>query len=355
MKLKAFLSETLLGKMTLFYNCNCFITHNIYIQEINRHFKYINATQFFKDYNEVLSSLGYNSVSKKDHLLKQIKEEVNRRKNIESDALERRKYLLQHYKPIDGNIYNLQENFLDVSFIKLVNAARNLNLDETLQFLDVLSEEKQLYGFPVFTKSLCDELLKELDHYQDSSLPKGRPNSMNRYGVLLDELGFHDNFSKVLRKNYLDPLAKVLFPTWRGSELDSHKIFTVGYKINEDLQLGYHYDNSEVTLNVCLGKSFDGGELYFGDLKTVPIDKSTCMLVSHKIGYGIFHRGQQLHGALPITEGERHNLIIWLRSSSVRNKMCPMCNSTPSLTPTTGYGDGFTVAEENSVQICNVT
>ncbi|GBM07919.1 2-oxoglutarate and iron-dependent oxygenase domain-containing protein 2 [Araneus ventricosus] len=341
--------------MSSFYNCNCFVTHNIYIQKLDRHFKFTSTDQFFKDYNEVLPKLGYNSATEKGHLLKQITEEIDRRKNLEKDAEERRKYLLKHYKPSDASIYNLQENFLDISFIKLVKAARNLNFKETLQFLDVISEEKQLYGFPVFTRSLCNQLLKELDHYQESSLPKGRPNSMNRYGVLLDELGFHNNFSRFLRKNYLDPLAKVLFPAWSGSELDSHKIFTVGYNINEDLQLGYHYDNSEVTLNVCLGKSFEGGELYFGDLKTVPIDKSTCMLVPHKIGYGIFHRGQQLHGALPITKGERYNLIIWLRSSSVRNKVCPMCNSTPALSPATGYGDGFTLTEENSVQICNVT
>lgn len=26
---------------------------------------------------------------------------------------------------------------------------------------------------------------------------------------------------------------------------------------------GFHVDDSEVTLNVCLGKEFDGGELFF--------------------------------------------------------------------------------------------
>lgn len=65
--------------------------------------------------------------------------------------------------------------------------------------------------------------------------------------VLLDEFGFHDNFTLPLRTKYLDPLSKVLFPKWRGEGLDSHKIFTVGYKLGQDTELGYHFDNSEVS------------------------------------------------------------------------------------------------------------
>ncbi|GIY88531.1 2-oxoglutarate and iron-dependent oxygenase domain-containing protein 2 [Caerostris darwini] len=341
--------------MPSFYNCNCFITHNIYIKELDRHFKFLDSLQFFKDYGELLSSRGYADSTKRKHLLQQIIEEVERRKHLDEDAVERTKYLQQHYNPLDTSIFNLQDGFLDPSFIKLVNAAKSLNLDKTVRLLDVISEEKKLYGFPVINEAFCDQLLTELDHYQKSPLPKGRPNSMNRYGVLLDELGFHDNFSKILRTKYLDPLANILFPEWRGNELDSHKVFTVGYKIDDDLELGYHFDNSEVTLNICLGKSFEGGELYFGDLRTVPIMESTCTIVPHKKGYGIFHRGQQLHGALPISKGERHNIILWMRSSSVRNKLCPMCNSSPVLSPSSGYGDGFTAAENNCVKMCNVT
>ncbi len=32
----------------------------------------------------------------------------------------------------------------------------------------------------------------------------------------------------------------------------------VQYKLGEDLKLDFHYDESEVTLNVCLGKEFVG-------------------------------------------------------------------------------------------------
>lgn len=41
--------------------------------------------------------------------------------------------------------------------------------------------------------------------------------------------------------------------------------------MGEDLNLGYHFDNAEVTLNVCIGKNFTEGNLYFGDMKQVSL------------------------------------------------------------------------------------
>ena len=63
-----------------------------------------------------------------------------------------------------------------------------------------------------------------------------------------------------------------------------------------------------------------------------------------------------MHGALPITSGERYNLIVWMRASSVRNRLCPMCDQPPNLVPNKGYGDGFTAEnlEQNVVQACDV-
>ncbi|PRD32023.1 UNVERIFIED_CONTAM: ogfod2 [Trichonephila clavipes] len=93
-----------------FYNCDCFITHNIYVQELNRHFKFIDTNQFFKDYGEILSKLGYHTNSEKNCLLKEITGEINRRKNLEKHSLERKKLLQQMYKPMETNVFNLQVN-----------------------------------------------------------------------------------------------------------------------------------------------------------------------------------------------------------------------------------------------------
>ena len=64
----------------------------------------------------------------------------------------------------------------------------------------------------------------------------------------------------------------------------------------------------------------------------------------NKITHGIFHRGQQFHEASEITKGERYNLIIWLRSSPIRNNYCPMCKKKPQeLVEAAQYGEGFTI------------
>lgn len=87
--------------------------------------------------------------------------------------------------------------------------------------------------------------------------------------ILLNELGFDEHFITPLREQYLLPLTSLLYPDCGGRCLDSHKAFVVKYDMNEDLDLSYHYDNAEVTLNVSLGKEFTEGNLYFGDMRQV--------------------------------------------------------------------------------------
>ena len=74
------------------------------------------------------------------------------------------------------------------------------------------------------------------------------------------------------RRDYLMPLSRLLFPTWVGGGLDSHRAFVVQYGLGQDLDLSCHFDNAEVTLNVCLGRDFVGGELYFGAMKGVRVE-----------------------------------------------------------------------------------
>lgn len=74
------------------------------------------------------------------------------------------------------------------------------------------------------------------------------------------------NFIDEFRLDFLDPLARTFFGNeFLGqSGLDSHRAFIVSYKISKDVELDYHYDNAEITLNVCLGDVFHDGDLYFG-------------------------------------------------------------------------------------------
>ena len=84
----------------------------------------------------------------------------------------------------------------------------------------------------------------------------------------------------------------------------------------------------------------------------VPIKNSECSEIAHRVGHGVLHRGDQMHGALPIQSGERHNMILWMRSSQIRNTCCPMCGEIPDLINVPGRGDGFTVP---TVSVCSTS
>ncbi len=89
------------------------------------------------------------------------------------------------------------------------------------------------------------------------------------FQVLLSELGYKQHLFDPLVSEFLNPIAKILYPECVGQKLDSHKTFVVSYAIGKDIDLSYHYDDAEVTLNVALGKNYEGGELYLGGMKNV--------------------------------------------------------------------------------------
>lgn len=84
----------------------------------------------------------------------------------------------------------------------------------------------------------------------------------------------------------------------------------------------------------------------------VPLSETECVEVEHRVAEALLHRGQHMHGALPISSGCRWNLVVWMRASRQRNRLCPMCNRAPRLQPSDGYGDGFT---EEDTGLCALT
>lgn len=94
----------------------------------------------------------------------------------------------------------------------------------------------------------------------------------------------------------------------------------------------------QITVNICLLAKCDGGELLFRRAN----DESGFGYI-HQEGFAVVHRGSAVHCVLPLIQGRRVNMVMWMRSSSVRNLRCPMCNNKPELEPVeTGWGDGFT-------------
>jgi hypothetical protein len=66
-----------------------------------------------------------------------------------------------------------------VHLLKSANIESLYNDDIRVSFLAA----PNVYSFPVFTGAFCRHLMEELEHFEQSEVPKGRPNTMNKGGV----------------------------------------------------------------------------------------------------------------------------------------------------------------------------
>mmetsp|Transcript_714 Transcript_714/g.1494 ORF Transcript_714/g.1494 Transcript_714/m.1494 type:complete len:511 (+) Transcript_714:83-1615(+) len=173
----------------------------------------------------------------------------------------------------------------------------------------------EVFSFQMFTDEFCDKFVEEIFNFYASGLPARRPNSMNNYGIILNEIGLEPMIDLLQRK--LQPLGDLYFPG-AGNGWDGHHCFIVRYRENEDLGLDMHTDDSDVTFNVCLGLEFKGAGLQFcGHMGAANHRKHTYTYM-HSKGRCVFHLGRKRHGADDISEGERLNMILWNHSSAYR-------------------------------------
>jgi hypothetical protein len=97
------------------------------------------------------------------------------------DAL--KEYGKHHSKLYDFNT-SFQENYMEPI---LKEAVRN----KDLRLLSSLIHETNapgVYAIQILNSDFAKDFLEELDHYESSGIPLRRPNSMNRYGVILSSV-----------------------------------------------------------------------------------------------------------------------------------------------------------------------
>lgn len=183
--------------------------------------------------------------------------------------------------------------------------------------LPPLVEERarQIFSFPLLRDDCCDRLIEEIEHFQTTGLPARRPNSMNNYGLILNEIGLRHSLDAL--QALIHPLARSLFPV-EGAVFDGHHSFCVSYKPDEDRGLDMHSDDSDVTLNVCLGKEFEAAGLTFCGDVGAPGHRKQSFCYKHAKGVGLLHLGRRRHGADDISDGHRVNLIMWNWNSEYR-------------------------------------
>jgi hypothetical protein len=226
-------------------------------------------------------------------------------------------YIREHYSPRHRHLYALDEGIFARPFLRAVRSG-------TPAALRGLCREPHpgVFLFEMLELGFCRELLEEVEHFQvwmaAEELGVIRPNTMNNYGAVLDTFGF-EPFLQALMLDYIKPLSGLFYPEVGGGSLDLHHGFVVEYELGKETKLDFHVDASDVTLNVCLGREFTGGELFFQGLRcglcqqTEPLPGESVQ-VGHVPGVAVLHRGNHRHGAHPILSGARSNLILWCNS-----------------------------------------
>ncbi|KAH9607374.1 hypothetical protein KSS87_020145 [Heliosperma pusillum] len=235
---------------------------------------------------------------------------------------EYRQKIIANYQPLHKELYSMHAtNFFSSAFLKAIHE----NTEES--FRSIMSEPAPgIFTFEMLQPQFCDWLISEVENIykwvDDTRCKIMRPNTMNRFGAVLDDFGFETMLDKLM-EDFVRPISKVFFAEVGGSTLDSHHGFVVEYGPDKDVDLGFHVDDAEVTLNICLGKEFAGGELFFRGVRcdkhvNTETQPEESFDYSHVRGRAILHRGRHRHGARATTDGRRLNMILWCRSSVFR-------------------------------------
>ncbi|CAE7358438.1 ICU11 [Symbiodinium natans] len=232
----------------------------------------------------------------------------------------------QEHGPLHADLYSFGPNFERRYLTSKLRAAARLAREEGSEEAAKGLFEEILPGVfaseDLFTEAFRKDVLEELDRINSAGIPTRRPNGMNRYGVILDQVGFEEALNGLVGA-YIKPLGGMLFPELVGDhDADEHYAFTVKYEPSGDTELAKHGDASVVTLNLCLGPAtWKGGALRFfasGGSGIYALPKGNASAgsgdVNFQPGQVLLHRGQHKHQALPLLSGQRANLIIWLHA-----------------------------------------
>eukprot|EP00123_Amoebidium_parasiticum_P002178 comp13408_c1_seq1/m.8911 comp13408_c1_seq1/g.8911 ORF comp13408_c1_seq1/g.8911 comp13408_c1_seq1/m.8911 type:complete len:323 (-) comp13408_c1_seq1:580-1548(-) len=315
------------------------------------HVHYHNDLQLRRQYGHYLAERGCRSEADWKKVLEGLQEERKRRANENSSFVERKKTIAERYTPLSPDVYIFQQHtHLHPHMQSLIHCLKS-EPDSTLRRQIALNGVQmfgdQIYSVQFLHPDYCKELLNEVKHFLRAGMPRAPANTMNRQSVLLDELGHQSSLATPIASLF-QVLAEALFdPDDGAGSLDSHRTFFIAYEVGAqggDTDLGLHYDNAELTLNICLGEEgYEGGELFFSGTKHDTDQTAFCPvdLYNHQVGRALMHRGSHTHGALPVTKGTRINLIMWGRSSKCRDKKCGRCGEAPRLVEMEGFGDGF--------------
>lgn len=217
-----------------------------------------------------------------------------------------------------------------------------------------------VYSFPLLTVEFCAALrvalrgISSLAEESDGGEEFAHRLLRGRTVVDLDAIGL-GWITDLLFRAYVEPIARHLFAVTEGMVateddllrddddagggarpvLDWRQGYVAGYSSHPSRgraatrrHLVSHTDDSEVTLNCCLGdEDYVGGHVDFFNLRGTS-DEGTHAGTSTRpdVGAALLHAGRHLHSVADVVSGDRYALIVWSRSwGGLRARVCPCC------------------------------
>lgn len=325
-------------------DCECYFRENLYVKEAagERIDAYFNL-QSLNDSDEEFWAQNRSTFSEdvRRDILRQVRMEAARRRDIPVVYHRNATHIRFRYRPRFPQLFQS----LPLVDLEPPEVAPGLPAHEVFApaFLDMWRSAVRGDGLSgcvkhvhlecfeqlALTPSFCEMLVEELAHFEAADLPHQSPNTMNRSGVVLNEIGLGPLMDRVIEIFFL-PVCRSLYPHLLGGGLSAHHSFVTKYAMGQDTSLGVHDDNSEVTVNIALLQDFEGASLALYHHARVAHpqreEKQSFQWRVSSRGTMLLHPGEMLHEVLPLTAGQRMGLIIWMRCDAYREEHgCPLC------------------------------
>lgn len=165
-----------------------------------------------------------------------------------------------------------------------------------------------VYWFPVFTETACDELVEEMEHFgqwssgskEDQRLQGGYEN-VPTIDIHMNQINFEKEWHKFLL-DFVAPVTEKMFPGYY-TRAQFDLAFVVRYKPDEQPLLEPHHDASTFTINIALnsvGEDYEGGGCRF--------IRYNCSIRAPRKGWALMHPGRltHYHEGLRVTKGVRY-------------------------------------------------
>ena len=166
----------------------------------------------------------------------------------------------------------------------------------------------EVYEFPLFTKTFCDEIIamtEELNNWTHA-----RHKFYPTTDVLLQDIGMNRIYDRVLNEIIRPMSIHIWKLEGRGWDRLNNENFLVKYLPDAQSHLSLHHDHSHLSLVVKLNDEFDGGGTYF--------PKYGLLSNPERVGTATIHPGQitHRHGARPIYSGRRYITVSFIKQNS---------------------------------------